>query len=340
MSDQRSAASPEASTYTVHIDADKSGLRLDRALALALPALSRRQVQELIVAGRVQPGTGSAERLAADRRVRAGEAFTVSVPPPPSPELAPQPLPLTIVYDDDAVLVIDKPAGLVVHPGAGTPTGTLVHALLAFSPGRLSQVGAPLRPGIVHRLDKETSGLIVVARTDAAHHHLAQQFARHSIERLYFAVVWGVPSPPTGVVEGSIGRSPANRKRMAIVARGGKRAITRYRVRETFARARPAPTPLPMAALVECRPETGRTHQIRVHLASLGHPLIGDRTYAGRRQRGKEADPMTARLAAFPRHALHAAELAFDHPTTGERLLFRSPLPADLRALLENLKSF
>lgn len=328
----------------MRIDADKSGLRLDRALALALPSLSRRQVQELIVAGRVRPGAGSAERLAADRRVRAGEAFTVSVPPPPSPELAPQPLPLTIVYEDDAVLVIDKPAGLVVHPGAGTPTGTLVHALLAFSPGRLSQVGAPLRPGIVHRLDKETSGLIVVARTDFAHHHLAQQFARHSIARLYLAVVWGSPEPAEGLIEGNIGRSPTDRKRMAIVAHGGKRAITRYRVRETFACARAAPTPLPMAlpmaALVECRPETGRTHQIRVHLASIGHPLIGDRTYAGRRQRGKEADPMTARLAAFPRHALHAAELAFDHPTTGERLLFRSPLPADLRALLENLKSF
>jgi 23S rRNA pseudouridine1911/1915/1917 synthase len=324
---------PRASRYTVRVDGDKAGLRLDRFLAAALPDLSRRQIQDLIKAGRVA-AADPALLLSTDRRVVADEIYHVAVPPPPAVDVVAQALPLTIVHEDDDVLVIDKPAGLVVHPGAGTRDGTLVNALLAYCPQRLSTIGAPLRPGIVHRLDKDTSGLIVIARSDPAHRALSEQFARHSIERAYHAVVRGRPAPASGLIEGNIGRSPNDRKRMAIVIRGGKPARTHYRVLQTFGDAGP-----PGAALVECRPETGRTHQIRVHMAAIGHPLAGDLAYGGRRLRGATSAILIL-LADFPRQALHAHRIAFDHPATGERLRFSSPLPPDMAELLGKLKSF
>ncbi len=340
MSDPCSLAVAATPSYTVRVDDDKAGDRLDRVLSEALAPLSRRQVQSLIAAGRVTID-GNTIIGKADHRVRAGEIYAVAMPPPPAIDLLPQAIPLAIVHADDDILVIDKPAGLVVHPGAGTKDGTLVNALLALDPTRLSTIGAPVRPGIVHRLDKDTSGLIVVARNDPAHRSLAAQFAHHSIERIYHAVVWGCPTPGSGVIEGNIGRSPFDRKRMALVSRGGKPARTDYRVLGIYGStaATPGVAASPIAALVECRPQTGRTHQIRVHLAAIGHPLAGDLAYGGRRLRG--AGPATGgRLAGFPRHALHAHVLGFDHPRTGERLVFRSPIPDDIAELLRNLTTF
>jgi 23S rRNA pseudouridine1911/1915/1917 synthase len=262
--------------------------------------------------------------------------------PPPAPIAAePEAIPLDIVFEDEHLVVIDKPAGLVVHPAPGAPAGTLVNALLHHLGESLSGIGGRLRPGIVHRIDKDTSGLLVVAKTDAAHQGLAAQFAAHSIERRYLALVWGAPDPasrrlanlrgiswePGGVlrIEGRIGRHPGDRKRMTVLNGNGKAAVTRARVLERF-----GPDAEPDAALVECRLETGRTHQIRVHLAFAGHPLLGDAVYGRRRGRGP--------VAGFPRQALHAATLGFLHPVTGAALRFEAPLPADLDDLLANLR--
>ncbi len=312
-------------TYTVTVAEDKTGSRLDRLLADALPALSRTRLKTLIEGGRVEaPGCGPV--VDPSRRVRGGESYTVAVPAaaPAIPE--PQPMPLDIVFEDGHLVVVDKPAGLVVHPGAGNPDGTLVNGLLARGAGGLSSIGGNGRPGIVHRLDKDTSGLIVVAKTDAAHLALVRQFAEHSVERAYFAVVWGVPRPRHGQVTGAIGRSAANRKKMAVVARGGKPALTRYRVLRTFG---------DVASLIECRPATGRTHQIRVHMATSGHPLLGDPVY-GQGQRHARALPESVRpsVAAFNRQALHAYLIGFTHPEDDERLTFRSDLPQDINGLI------
>ena len=245
---------------------------------------------------------------------------------------AAQSLPLDILYEDPDVIVLMKPPGMAVHPGPGTPDRTLVNALIAHCGDSLSGIGGVRRPGIVHRLDKDTSGLLVAAKTDLAHQGLAADFASHVIERAYLAVVWGIPSPRSGEIEGAIGRHPTNRKKMAIVARGGKPALTRYRVVRPLGRG---------ASLVECRLATGRTHQIRVHLTALGHPVIGDPVY-GR--------PTPARLAllspaqqqaarAMGRQALHAYRLGFRHPRSGEQLVWESDLPADIENLIESLES-
>jgi 23S rRNA pseudouridine1911/1915/1917 synthase len=240
-------------------------------------------------------------------------------------------MPLDVRFEDAHLIVIDKPAGMVVHPAPGNQSGTLVNALLAHCGDSLAGIGGVRRPGIVHRLDKDTSGLIVVAKTEATHRALSRDFAARDIERAYTALVWGVPLPPTGKISGNIGRSAANRKKMAVVSDGrGKPAVTRYRVERNFAGA---------AALLECRLATGRTHQIRVHLAERGHPVIGDPVYGTRAGRTvARSGPLGARIAAFPRQALHARLLGFKHPETGEMRRFESALPADLSALIGDLE--
>lgn len=298
------------------------GWRLDRALADAAPTLSRERLKVLISAGNVTRD-GLAARDPA-KRVAAGEAFEVAVPVPAPAHNEPQLIPLVVAHEDEHLIVIDKPAGLVVHPAAGNLDGTLVNALLHHCGGSLSGIGGVARPGIVHRIDKDTSGLIVAAKTDRAHEGLARQFAAHSIDRRYLAVTAGRPRPADGVVDAPLARSAVNRKKMAIVA-GGKRAVTHYRTLE----------PLADAALVECRLETGRTHQVRVHLQSLGHPLLGDPVYGSSRG-GRKA--LLERLG-FARQALHAARLGFVHPIGGKPMSFESGLPPDMAELLTALRA-
>ena len=317
-----------APTYTVTVAPDKAGSRLDRVLAEALPQMSRTRLKMLIADGRVE-ASGRGAMMDPARRVQAGETFVVAVPAPPAAAPRPQAIPLAIVYEDAHLVVVDKPAGLVVHAGAGNPDGTLVNALLAHCPEGLSSIGAPLRPGIVHRLDKDTSGLVVVAKTDAAHLALARQFAEHSIERAYQALVWGNPSPPVGRITGAIGRSRHDRTRMAVVSRGGKSAVTQYRTLQTYGS---------IASLVECRPATGRTHQIRVHMASIGNPIIGDPVYGGRRAGSIAKAGRVFPLAGFPRQALHAFLIGFRHPETCDALRLSSPLPNDYTWLMSFLE--
>jgi 23S rRNA pseudouridine1911/1915/1917 synthase len=243
-----------------------------------------------------------------------------------------------VVYEDKELIVIDKPAGLVVHPAAGNPDGTLVNALIAHCGEELIGIGGEARPGIVHRLDKDTSGLLVAAKNERAMASLAKQFANHTIERAYHALVWGAPRAGNGVIEGQIGRSPFDRKRMAVLRGGGKTARTRYRVLEVF-----GPAERPVASLVECRLETGRTHQIRVHLTHLGHPLIGDPQYGRARQPPRPKTPAEAAAftlaAEFPRQALHAFVLGFQHPAKHKPMRFESPWPADFVGLAEALRA-
>lgn len=295
--------------------------RLDKALAEA-SGLSRERVKGLIATGAVT--VAGAPASSASARVTAGTAFAIALPPAAPLDTPAQDIPLAIVFEDDHLIVIDKPAGMVVHPAAGNPDGTLVNALLHHCAGRLSGINGVARPGIVHRIDKDTSGLLVVAKTDAAHEGLAAQFAAHSIERRYLAVCAGHPSPHEGTVNTRIGRTDHDRKKMAVLpdaSRRGKRAVTHYR---TLQRLR-------HAALIECRLETGRTHQVRVHCASIGHPLLGDPVY-GRTPGALR--PLLAELG-FHRQALHAAELGFVHPVSDERLHFRANPPRDMRELID-----
>lgn len=332
-------SSPESTTKRSAerrtVPASEAGARLDRflagALADATADLSRSRIKALLQDGHVRKD--GATITDPSYRVKPDETYTVSLPPPADIAAKPQNIALTVVHEDADLLVIDKPAGLVVHPGPGQPDSTLVNALLAHCGDSLSGIGGLRRPGIVHRLDKDTSGLIVVAKNDAAHHALAAQFAGRTIERAYLAVVWGVPIPLTGRVEGNIGRHPRQRKKMAVVGdTRGKPAATNYKVLKRFGDG---------AALVECRLETGRTHQIRVHMDHIGHPLIGDPVY-GRRTaaREKALPPGTAdAVRAFPRQALHARLIGFEHPSTGKRLKFESPLPHDMEDLVRRLES-
>ncbi|WP_426163832.1 RluA family pseudouridine synthase [Sandarakinorhabdus sp. DWP1-3-1] len=304
------------------LPADAAGLRLDRALAIALPQHSRERLKALIGGGRVSGAAGV--MWDPKLKVKGGEALTLVIPEPTASETVAQDIPLTIIYEDDALLVVDKPAGLVVHPAAGNYDGTMVNALLHHCAGRLSGIGGVARPGIVHRIDKDTSGLLVVAKTDPAHEALSRQFAAHTVERRYAAIVAGRPVPPVGRIEGALARSTANRQKMAIVSEGrGKHAVTHYR---TIARLR-------HSAHVECRLETGRTHQIRVHMASIGHALLGDAVY------GRTPGSLAGDLKAlnFQRQALHAATLGFVHPVTQEKLSFESALPDDIVELIGRL---
>jgi 23S rRNA pseudouridine1911/1915/1917 synthase len=328
----------EASSYSgrrIEIDSgdEDAGIRLDRALQRHLPELSRSRLKQLILSGGVT-GDGAVRRDPA-QRVRAGQHFTLVVPDPVDPTPAAQSMPLAVRFEDPHLIVIDKPAGMVVHPAPGNPEGTLVNALLAHCGPSLAGIGGVRRPGIVHRLDKDTSGLLVAAKTDPVHRALSRDFAARRIERAYSAFVWGMPVPASGEIAGNIGRSPTNRKKMAVVAETrGKPAVTRYRVERRF-----GAEGVGLAALIECRLLTGRTHQIRVHLAHNGHPLIGDPVYGGRTGRAAaQLGPAGAAAVAFPRQALHARLLGFHHPATGEWLTFESPLPADMAELESNLE--
>lgn len=320
--------------HRVAVTAADAGDRLDRALAAALPVLSRSRIKALIAAGQVAEIAPDGRRRTISEpsaRVKSGQTFAILVPDaaPAKPEA--QAIALDIRYEDDAVIVIDKPAGLVVHPAPGNLERTLVNALIAHCGDSLSGIGGERRPGIVHRLDKDTSGLMVVAKTDLAHRSLAAQFAAHTVDRAYTALVWGVPRPAQGRIEGAIGRSPRNRKKMAVLARG-KPAVTRYRVRERFG---------DVASLVECRLETGRTHQIRVHMAHIGHPVVGDPVYGRktfRRVRG-EPEGLRAVLGGMRRQSLHAHLLGFEHPCSKNRLVFESKIPDDIKGLLNELKN-
>jgi len=318
------------------VASEQAGWRLDRFLAAALGDISRSRLQQLLQSGAV---THTRKTIRdGNFRVKSGEAYTVHVPPPAPAVPQGQNIPLQVVYEDKDLIVIEKPAGLVVHPAAGNPDGTLVNALIAHCGTSLSGVGGVARPGIVHRLDKDTSGLLVAAKNERAMGSLAKQFANHTIERAYHAVVWGAPRAGDGIVEGQIGRNPFDRKRMAVLRGGGKQARTRYRLVEKF-----GDPEKPFASLIECRLETGRTHQIRVHLTHIGHPLIGDPAYGKSRQapRPKTTAQEVAFAAAsnFSRQALHAYILGFQHPTLHKAMRFESRWPADLAELISALRS-
>jgi 23S rRNA pseudouridine1911/1915/1917 synthase len=317
-----------------------SGGRLDRALAEACPAqaaLSRERIKALIMEGRVEidgkPVTQPSFKAA------NGARFAILVPATTALDAVAQDIPLVIAYEDEHLIVVDKPAGLVVHPAAGNPDGTLVNALLHHCRGQLSGIGGVERPGIVHRIDKDTSGLLVIAKSDMAHEGLSRQFADHSIERAYFAIAHGLPTPPNGTLTGIIARHPTDRKRMALIQQSlreeaesgrGKHVITHYRLVEALDYSSRN-----NAALIECRLETGRTHQVRVHMASIGHPLVGDPVYC---RSQKSLKPLLAELG-FERQALHAAVLGFNHPVTGEAIRLVSEMPEDMRELLDHLGS-
>jgi 23S rRNA pseudouridine1911/1915/1917 synthase len=311
--------------------------RLDRVLARLQADLSRSRLQALIRDGQV--AVDDTPVLDPNRKVAGGVRITLTVPPPVPAEPAGEAIDLTVVYEDDDVIVIDKPPGLVVHPAAGHDSGTLVNALIAHCGESLSGIGGVKRPGIVHRLDKDTSGLLVVAKNDLAHQALAAQFADHGrtgpLERAYLAILWGVPERRRGTVEAALARSTHNRERIVVVGEDrGRYAITHYEVLEGL------PPANPIASLVRCELETGRTHQIRVHMAHLGHPLLGDATYGSgfKTKANRLSEPQKEALNALKRQALHAAILGFEHPRSGEFMRFESPLPVGMAALLQALR--
>jgi 23S rRNA pseudouridine1911/1915/1917 synthase len=318
--------------HRVTAEAEAAGERLDRFLAAAVPDLSRSRLKGLIEAGQVTlagaPGGGAALRDPA-AKVKAGQTFAIVVPESRPAEPEGQPIRLDIVYEDADLIVLNKPAGMVVHPAPGNPDRTLVNALIAHCGPALKGIGGVRRPGIVHRLDKDTSGLMVAAKTEAAHQGLVRAFAERRIERAYQALVWGRPRPSAGEITGNIGRSPRNRKKMAVLARGGRPAATRYRVLESLAKG--------AVSLLECRLLTGRTHQIRVHLSHRGHPLLGDPLYGRGRRRPDRR--LAAAVTALGRQALHAKSLGFDHPVSGKALRFDSALPTDIRGLITSLEA-
>lgn len=327
-----SATEAAAIRVDITVGPEDEGQRLDRVLARHLPELSRTRLQALIAEGRLvregMPVTGGSGKAT------AGTRYTLDLPAPEAAEPVAQDIPLTIVYEDEHLIVVDKPAGLVVHPAPGNPDGTLVNALLHHCGASLSGIGGVRRPGIVHRLDKDTSGLLVVAKNDRAHKRLAAQFADHGrtgpLERAYIAFVWGVPELPSGTVDVPLARHSTSREKIA-VRKEGRFAITHWSRLATFEDAQNRP----IAAKVECQLETGRTHQIRVHMAHIGHALLGDGLYgSSQRTRVIRLGAQTrARVETLHRQALHAARLGFEHPATGEFLLFESELPADLMQL-------
>ncbi|MEQ1687292.1 MAG: RluA family pseudouridine synthase [Sphingopyxis sp.] len=299
------------------------GMRIDRALAAAVPTLSRERIKALLDEGKVTIAGGHAIPRAS-ARVGSPMTLTIVIPEARPAAAAPQAIPLTIAYEDEHLIVVDKPAGLVVHPANGNPDGTLVNALLHHCAGQLSGIGGVARPGIVHRIDKDTSGLIVAAKTNEAHEGLAKQFFDHSIERIYQCIAGGLPIPPTCTIDAPLARSLYDRKKIAVIpATRGKRAVTHFRVVE----------PLMGAALVECRLETGRTHQVRVHMAHIGHALLGDPLYGRAGHHGA-----LLRELGFKRQALHAARLGFIHPVTGHSVTFDSDMPDDMQDLFTRLR--
>lgn len=311
-------------------EAEDKGQRLDKFLATQIPQLSRSRLQRLVTEGYV---TCDEETVIDNSfKVRLGDAYQVLVPAPREANPEPEDIALDIVYEDEDLIVVNKPAGMTVHPAPGAYSGTLVNALLFHCRENLSGIGGVKRPGIVHRIDKDTSGLLVVAKNDMAHHCLSQQFYEHSIERTYYALVYGTPNPLAGKVEASIGRSPYDRKKMAVVLRGGKTAVTHYKTEAVYKNA---------ASLVKCNLETGRTHQIRVHMASLGCNLIGDQLYVKSKKsciNGVD-EYQKSFINNFARQALHATTLGFKHPRSGEMMNFNSEFPNDFKELMRVLES-
>ncbi len=327
---------PEGELLTF-ILSDKASGRLDKALAEAAAALdgvtlSRARIQALIAEGAVT--LDGAQISDGSQKARPGGAYEILVPPPEAPEPLPQAIPLTVLFEDAHLIVIDKPPGMAAHPAPGTPDGTLVNALLHHCGDSLSGIGGVARPGIVHRLDKDTSGVMVAAKTDAAHQGLSKLFAAHDIDRVYIALVRGAPTPPGGTVKTLIGRARFDRQRMAVLREGGREATTHYETVQTFGGTETKP---PLAAQVRCTLETGRTHQIRVHMAHKGAPVLGDAVYGS----APAAAPVRAAIAeaGLERQALHAAVLGFVHPITGEALRFETSLPPDMAALLDALRT-
>ena len=323
---------------TVIVAGDEGSPRLDRVLAARLPELSRSRLKALILAGQVSLSTGAVRDPA--YHVASGDTITIDVPEAAPPEPKADAIPLHVVYEDDDIVVLDKPAGLVVHPAAGHETGTLVNALIAHCGASLSGIGGVKRPGIVHRLDKDTTGLMVVAKNDHAHASLSAQFADHgrtgAMERGYLAFSWGLPHRPHGTINAPLDRHPHARDKMAVRPRG-REAITHYEVQESFV----GRDGKPVASLIACHLETGRTHQIRVHLAHLGHPLLGDAVYGPhfKTKANQLAPGARAALEALGRQALHAYLLVIEHPRTGEILRWESELPEDLSLLREALRA-
>jgi 23S rRNA pseudouridine1911/1915/1917 synthase len=316
--------------------------RVDAWLARLWPDLSRARIQGLI--GQSKLSVEGAPVKLASEKTRAGATYRILLPPPEPPTPQPEAIPLDIAFEDEHLIVVNKPAGMAVHPAAGSLDGTLVNALLHHCAGSLAGIGGVARPGIVHRIDKDTTGLVVAAKTDAAHAGLSALFAKHRIERAYFAVTRGAPQPRTATLTTRLARSSEDRKKFAVVrnpeSEAGKEAITHYWTIETFGQIATAAVGTPAAAFVECRLETGRTHQIRVHLAHIGAPLIGDQLYGkfrGLKAAGQSGAADEA-ARAFPRQALHAAVLGFLHPITKTELRFEAPLPADMAKLLEALR--
>lgn len=312
------------------MSAAQAGERLDRVLTESLDALSRSRLKGLIESSQVTRNGEVCRQPAL--KVAAGDQLVVTIPVAVDAVPLGQAMDLDILFEDPHLLVLDKPAGLVVHPAPGNPDGTLVNALIAHCGDGLTGIGGVKRPGIVHRLDKDTSGVMVAAKTAEAHAGLVTQFSERTVDRAYRAMIWGRPIPPVGEIEGPIGRHPKNRKKMAVVSRGGKAALTRYRTLKSYGDG--------LASLIECKLETGRTHQIRVHLTHRKHPLIGDPTYGrpgGRRALPKWLDSAESGvLTEFSRQALHAFRLGFIHPATGQHVDFETKIPDDM----SNLKSF
>lgn len=298
----------------LEVSSEDAGIRIDKYLAEQLPDITRSYLQKLLKDGSVQM---NGKPVKASAKTVAGAAIELTIPEPEEPEILPEDIPLDILYEDSDVILINKPKDMVVHPAAGHYTGTLVNALMYHCKGDLSGINGVLRPGIVHRIDKDTTGVLIVCKNDRAHNALAEQLKEHSITRKYRAIVCGNLKEDEGTVDAPLGRHPQDRKRMAIVRSGGKRAVTHYRVLERFGNY----------TYIECRLETGRTHQIRVHMASLGHPLLGDEIY------GRAKSPFK-----LEGQTLHAMVLGFIHPTTGEYLEFEAPLPEYFEKLLEKLR--
>ncbi len=320
-------SAPDGVPHRVRVGNDDAGIRLDKFLAQAIPGISRARVKALICAGSL--ATAGATIADPDYRVKSGQTFVLVVPQPVSPRPRGQPIALSVVYEDDAIIVVDKPAGMVVHPAPGHADSTLVNALIAHCGDSLAGIGGECRPGIVHRLDKDTSGLMVAAKNAAAHASLTSQFATRSLKRSYTTVVWGVPSPARGSLSGNIGRDPRNRKKMAVLDIGGRPARTDYQLEETFGTA---------ASMVHCRLHSGRTHQIRVHFKAAGHPLIGDPIYGGAHRNRQLEGSAGAIVREFRRQALHAHGLAFCHPVTTKHLEFVTELPEDITFLSYTLR--
>ena len=301
-------------------------MRIDKWLALCTD-LSRSRVSALIEQGVVFVNDNPLRDQ--DKKTQIGEIYRIEMPEPIAAVPQAQEIPLEVIYEDNDLLVINKPAGMVVHPAAGNYEGTLVNALLAHCKESLSGIGGVVRPGIVHRLDKETSGLMVIAKNDEAHKGLSAQFAVHSLERCYLALIWGSLKPLNGMIENQIGRSPVNRKKMAVVKSGGKRAETHYRTVGIYANG--------SLSLVECSLKTGRTHQVRVHMTALGHPLIGDKTY-GKIPAGVRKNTLLQKAVNFPRQALHSYKMSFEHPIANRLMRFEIPLPADMQSVIDSIK--